>query len=73
MKRLVARSVYDDLARGVSAQEAVERALGAFPEGALLGVIAVSATGEGGGSNWSSERKAFDRAYRENMPWAVAR
>ena len=73
VKRLVARSVYDDLARGMGAQEAVERALATFPQGALLGVIAVSATGEGGGSNWSPERKAFDRAYRENMPWSVAR
>ncbi len=74
VKRLVARSVYDDLARGVAPQRAVDRALSTFPDGVLLGVIALSLTGEGGGSNWSPERKAFDtRATRDNMAWSVAR
>ncbi len=74
VKHLVAKSVYDDLARGTPPQKAVDRALAAFPPDALLGVIAVSANGEGGGSNWSPERKVFDlRATRENMAWSVAR
>jgi L-asparaginase/beta-aspartyl-peptidase (threonine type) len=71
VKRLVAKSVYDDLARGTPAQEAVERAIGAFPADALLGLVAISATGEGGGANGSPAREARD--YRENMAWSVAR
>ncbi|WP_242360861.1 MULTISPECIES: isoaspartyl peptidase/L-asparaginase [Anaeromyxobacter] len=73
VKRLVAKTVYDDLARGAPAQEAVERALEAFPPEVDLGVVALSADGEGGGCNYSAERKAFDRRYRENMAWSVAR
>ncbi len=74
VKHLVAKSVYDDLARGTPPQQAVDHALAAFPADALLGLIAVSAKGEGGGSNWSPERKAFDlRTSRENMAWSVAR
>jgi isoaspartyl peptidase/L-asparaginase-like protein (Ntn-hydrolase superfamily) len=73
VKRLVARSVYDDLARGIAPQAAVERALSSFPEGRLLGLVALSATGEGAGCNWSPDRKAFDRDWRENMPVGVAR
>ncbi len=73
VKRLVARTVYDDLARGTPAQEAVERALAAFPPDVDLGLVALSADGEGGGCNYSAERKAFDVRYRENMAWSVAR
>jgi L-asparaginase/beta-aspartyl-peptidase (threonine type) len=74
VKRLLAKSVYDDLARGTPPQEAVDRAIAAFPADVLVGVVAVSAEGEGGGSNWSPERKAFDlRTSRENMAWSVAR
>jgi isoaspartyl peptidase/L-asparaginase-like protein (Ntn-hydrolase superfamily) len=74
VKHLVAKGVYDDLARGTAPQEAVDRALAAFPADALLGLVAISAKGEGGGSNWSPARKAFDlRTARDNMAWSVAR
>lgn len=73
VKRLVAKTVYDELARGTPAQEAVERALAAFPPAVDLGVIAASAGGEGGGCNYSAERKAFDARYSENMAWSIAR
>lgn len=73
IRRLVARSVYEDLARGLGAQEAVERALAAFPAEVDLGIVAIGASGEGGGANWSAERKAFAGPYRENMAWSVAR
>jgi L-asparaginase/beta-aspartyl-peptidase (threonine type) len=73
VKRLVAKAVYDDLACGTAARQAVENALRAFPAGIDLGVIAVSATEEGGGANYSAERKAFDTDYPRNMAWSVAR
>lgn len=73
VKRLVAKTVYDDLSSGTLAQDAVERALRAFPADVELGVVAVSATSAGGGCNYSAEKKAFDLAYRENMAWSVAR
>ncbi len=73
VKRLVAKTVYDDLARGTPAQQAVENALRAFPADIDLGVIAVSATEEGGGANYSAERKAFDGDYPRNMAWSVGR
>lgn len=73
VKRFVAKSVYDELARGTEPQAAVERALAAFPADVDLGVIAVGPAGEGGGANWSAERKAFGGPYRDNMAWSVAR
>jgi L-asparaginase/beta-aspartyl-peptidase (threonine type) len=73
VRRLVAKSVYDDLASGTSAQEAVERALRAFPADVELGIVAVSATGAGGGCNYSAEKGGFDAAYRDNMAWSAAR
>jgi L-asparaginase/beta-aspartyl-peptidase (threonine type) len=73
VRRIVAKAVYDDLASGTAAQEAVERALRAFPADVDLGLVAVSATGVGGGCNYSAEKQAFDLAYRENMAWSVAR
>ena len=71
VKRFVAKAVYDDLAQGIGAQEAVDRALRAFPPEIHLGVIAIAADSEGGGSNYSAERKSFDRNYARNMPWTV--
>lgn len=71
VKRFVARTVYDDLARGVAAQEAVDRALRAFPPNIDLGVIAIAARSEGGGANYSAEKKAFDTSYAQNMPWSA--
>jgi L-asparaginase/beta-aspartyl-peptidase (threonine type) len=73
IRRLVARSVYEDLERGLAPQAAVEKALSDFPPDVDLGVIAVGRSGEGGGANWSAERKAFGGPYRENMAWSVAR
>jgi len=71
VKRLVARTVYDDLARGLAAQDAVDRALRAFPPSVQLGVIALAASSEGGGANWSAEKKGFDADYPRNMPWSL--
>lgn len=73
IKRLVARTVYDDLARGTPARAAVRRALEAFPASIDLGVIAVAAEDEGGGCNYSAERKAPDTHYEDNMAWSVLR
>jgi L-asparaginase/beta-aspartyl-peptidase (threonine type) len=73
VRRLVARAVYDDLARGTEPQAAVERALAAFPAAVDLGLVAIGPRGEGGGANWSAERKAFGGPYRENMAWTVSR
>lgn len=73
IRRLVARSVYEDLAGGLEPQAAVERALAAFPGDVDLGVIAIGPRGEGGGANWSAERKAFGGPFRDNMAWSVAR
>jgi L-asparaginase/beta-aspartyl-peptidase (threonine type) len=73
VKRLVAKAVYDDLAAGIGAQDAIERAIRAFPPAIDLGLVAVSATGEGGGCNYSAERKAFGGPWRDNMAWSVAR
>lgn len=73
IRRLVARAVYDDLAKGLAPQEAVDRALAAFPAEVDLGIVAIGPAGEGGGANYSAERKAFGGPYRENMAWSVAR
>lgn len=54
-------------------QEAVEKALAAFPPDVDIGIVAVGRTSEGGGATWSAERKAFGGPYRENMAWSVAR
>lgn len=47
MRQLLARAVYEALASGVSAAEAVARAVAAFPEGAAVGIIAVDRRGWG--------------------------
>jgi beta-aspartyl-peptidase (threonine type) len=60
IKRFVAHTVYQDLARGVPAREAVRRAADAFPGDFTLGVIAVDAKGWGVAANRS-------------MAWGVAR
>jgi beta-aspartyl-peptidase (threonine type) len=73
VRHLVSKAVYDDLARGTGAQAAVERALAAFPKDVDLGIVAVSADGEGGGCNYSAERKTFDTKYRDNMAWTALR
>lgn len=72
VKHLVAKTTYDLLARGLSAQQAVERTLRAFPAGIDLGLVAVGPTSTGGGCNYSAERKAFTTAYRNQMAWSVA-
>ncbi|MFO0582694.1 MAG: isoaspartyl peptidase/L-asparaginase [Anaeromyxobacter sp.] len=73
IRRAVARAVYEDLARGAEPQDAVDRALAAFPADVDLGVIAVGPRGEGGGANYSAERQAFGGPFRDNMAWSAAR
>jgi len=73
IRRLVSRAVYDDLARGTPARAALTRALEAFPAAVDLGVIAISADDEGGGCNYSAERKAPDTHYGDNMAYSVHR
>jgi L-asparaginase/beta-aspartyl-peptidase (threonine type) len=73
IRRLVSRSVYERLERGLAPQAAVEQALAAFPPDVDLGIVAIGRSGEGGGANWSAERKAFGGPYAGNMAWSVAR
>lgn len=51
IRRALARAVYDDLARGVPARRAVERAVRAFPERLDVGIIAVDRHGWGVAAN----------------------
>jgi L-asparaginase/beta-aspartyl-peptidase (threonine type) len=74
VKHLVAKAAYDLLARGLSAQAAVDQALAAFPERIDLGLIAIGPDSTGGGCNFSAEQKAFVKAgYRDQMAWSVAK
>ena len=71
VKRLVAKAAYDLLAQGLSAQEAVDRTLAAFPATIDLGLVAVGPATTGGGCNYSPEKKAFVTDYRNQMAWSV--
>lgn len=73
IKHLMAKTVYDLLARGLPPQQAVDRALRAFPPRIDLGLIAVSPKGTGGGCNYSPEQRAYVTDYRNQMAWSVAK
>ena len=73
VKHLVAKATYDLLAKGLSAQEAVDQALAAFPERIDLGLVAVGPDSTGGGCNYSAEKKQFVKDYRNQMAWSVAK
>jgi len=73
VKHLVAKATYDLLARGYSAQKAVDRALAAFPARIDLGIVAVGPDSTGGGCNYSAEQKAYVKDYRHQMAWSVAK
>ncbi len=72
IRHLMAKTVYDLLAKGVPPQQAVDRALKAFPPRIDLGIIAISPKGSGGGCNYSPEQKAYVTDYRNQMAWSVA-
>jgi L-asparaginase / beta-aspartyl-peptidase len=73
VKHLVAKTTYDLLAQGLSAQQAVDRALMAFPEGIDLGLVAIGPDSTGGGCNYSAEKRQFVKDYRNQMAWSVAK
>lgn len=72
VKHLVAKTTYDLLAAGLSAQEATDRALAAFPEQIDLGIIAIGPASTGGGCNYSAEQKKYVKDYKNQMAWSVA-
>lgn len=72
IKHLMAKTVYDLLAKGIPPQAAVDRTLRAFPPRIDLGLIAVSPKGTGGGCNYSPEKRAYVTDYRNQMAWSVA-
>lgn len=51
IKRFVARSVYDRIAAGVPASDAVSEAVAAFPEDSEIGIIAIDVNGWGVAAN----------------------
>ena len=71
IKRLVAKAAYDLLDKGLSAQQAVDRTLAAFPPKVDLGLVAVGPDSTGGGCNYSAEKKAFVTNYQAQMAWSV--
>jgi L-asparaginase / beta-aspartyl-peptidase len=73
VKHLVAKTAYDLLAKGFSAQKAVDRALAGFPPTIDLGLVAIGLKSTGGGCNYSAERKKFVKDYRNQMAWSVAK
>ena len=73
VKRLVAKTTYDLLAKGFSAQRAVDRALATFPPTIDLGLVAIGPNSTGGGCNYSAEKKQFVKDYRHQMAWSVAK
>ncbi len=73
VKRLVAKATYDLLAKGFSAQKAVDRILATFPERIDLGLVAIGPASTGGGCNYSAEQKLFVKDYRNQMAWSVAK
>jgi isoaspartyl peptidase/L-asparaginase-like protein (Ntn-hydrolase superfamily) len=72
IKRMVAKATYDLLAKGLPAQKAVERILAAFPATIDLGLVAIGPRSTGGGCNYSAERRAYTKQYRDQMAWSVA-
>ena len=72
VRHLVAKAAYDLLAKGRSAQEAVDETLAAFPATIDLGLVAVGPVSTGGGCNFSAEKQAFVTDYRNQMAWSVA-
>ncbi len=72
VRHLVAKATYDLLAKGRSAQEAVDETLTAFPATIDLGLVAIGPTSTGGGCNFSAEQKQFVTDYRNQMAWSVA-
>jgi isoaspartyl peptidase/L-asparaginase-like protein (Ntn-hydrolase superfamily) len=70
IRHLIAKAVYDRLARGLSAQQAVDRTLAAFPATIDLGLIAVGPESTGGGCNYSAEQKRYVKDYRNQMAWS---
>jgi len=72
VKRLVAKTTYDLLAKGFSAQRAADRALATFPPTIDLGLVAIGPNSTGGGCNYSAEKKQFVKDYRHQMAWSVA-
>ena len=73
IRQLVAKAVYDRRARGLSAQQAVDRTLAAFPATIDLGLIAVGPASTGGGCNYSAEQKRHVKDYRNQMAWSAAK
>lgn len=71
IRHLVAKAVYDRLARGLTAQQAVDRTLAAFPATIDLGLIAVGPASTGGGCNYSAEQKRYVKNYRNQMAWSA--
>jgi isoaspartyl peptidase/L-asparaginase-like protein (Ntn-hydrolase superfamily) len=53
IKRFMAHTVYERMARGVPARRAIEEAVRAFPDPYVVGIIAVDAKGWGVGANRS--------------------
>jgi isoaspartyl peptidase/L-asparaginase-like protein (Ntn-hydrolase superfamily) len=51
IKRFLARAVYDRMAQGSSARDAVAEAVASFPDSTDIGLIAVDATGWGVAAN----------------------
>jgi len=73
IKHLVAKAAYDLLAKGLSAQAAVDRTLARFPRGIELGLVAIGRDSTGGGCNLSGETRQFVTDYRNQMAWSVAK
>ena len=71
IRHLVAKGTYDLLAKGLSAQEAVDQTLAAFPANIDLGLVAIGPTSAGGGCNYSAEQKKFVTDYRNQMAWSL--
>ena len=73
IRHLVAKSAYDLLAKGLSAQEAVDQTLVAFPASIDLGLVAIGPASAGGGCNYSPEQKKFVTDYRNQMAWSLGK
>jgi len=73
VKRLIAKATYDLLAKGMTAQKAVDRILATFPPRIDLGLVAIGPASTGGGCNYSAETKQFVTDYRKQMAWSVAK
>ena len=73
VRHLVAKAAYDLLAKGLPAQEVVDRTLAAFPERIDLGLVAIGPDSTGGGCNFSAEKKQFVKDYKNQMAWSVAK